>query len=113
VDGDYEEVFGILFTVNLSLWLVSLAYELEHLYPPLGALNVAVNGVGLVVVVASATNDFSGASDRSLARMPSSCLQRFAPTSHTIWHLAALFFSVIATLVREVALTRALELTGC
>lgn len=113
VDGDYEEVFGILFTVNLSLWLVSLAYELEHLYPPLGALNVAVNGVGLVVVVASATNDFSGASDRSLARLPNSCLQRFAPTSHAIWHLAALLFSVIATLVREVALTRALELTGC
>lgn len=113
VDGEFEEVFGILFTVNLALWIVSLAYELEHFYPPLGALNLAVNGVGLLVLVASATNDLSGASDRSLARSSSSCLQRFMPVSHTIWHLAALLFSAMSTIVREIALTRALELTGC
>lgn len=113
VDGDFEEVFGILFTVSLTLWVVSVAYELEHFYPPLGELQLAVNGIGLLVLVASATNDFSGASDRSLARSSSSCLQRFMPVSHTIWHLAALLFSAISTLVREVALTRALELTGC
>jgi hypothetical protein len=120
VELGFGDVLTMLFAIALLQQVLGTAYAFSHFVAPYGALSLAVTATGAVIMLLVGINDLSEFTDARAARWAgdrsdwcASTLRRAMPTTHTVWHLAAVVFNLAAVGVREGALDAALRHTGC